>query len=256
MGILNVTPDSFSDGGKFNTIKTAVQHAEQMEKEGAALIDVGGESTRPGHKTVSAEEETARVVPVIEELVKHVTVPVSVDTSKASVAEKALKAGASFVNDVWGFRKDPDMAAVTADFGVPCCLMHNRESTLYRDVMAEITEDLEKSIEIALRRGVSEDAIIVDPGIGFGKTPEQNLVVLNNMEQLNKLGYPWLLGASRKSVIGYALNLSVEERLEGTLVTTVLGVQKGASFIRVHDVRENLYAVQMVRAIQQGKAVQ
>ncbi len=249
MGILNVTPDSFSDGGKFNTINNAVKQALRMEREGASLIDVGGESTRPGHESVSADEEISRVVPVITELKKNLSIPISIDTSKAAVAVKALNAGASLLNDVWGFRKDRDISAVAADFGVPCCLMHNRESTVYHDFLSEIKDDLKISIDIALRAGVSEDSIIIDPGIGFGKTVVQNLVVLNNLEIVNDIGFPWLLGASRKSVIGKSLDLPIDERMEGTVVTTVFGVQKGASFIRVHDVKENLRAVEMTRSI-------
>ncbi len=249
MGILNVTPDSFSDGGQFTTLNNAVIRALQMEEEGAALIDVGGESTRPGHAAVSADEEISRVLPVITELRKVLSIPISIDTSKAAVAEKAINAGASLINDVWGFRKDRNMAAVAADFGVPCCLMHNRETTVYRNLLVEIQDDLNVSIDTALKAGVKEDSILIDPGIGFGKTVVQNLKVLNNLEIINRMGYPWLLGASRKSVIGKSLNLPVDERLEGTLVTTVFGVQQGASFIRVHDIKENLRTLKMTQSI-------
>ncbi len=254
MGILNVTPDSFSDGGKFTSIRTAVTRALSMEEEGAGIIDVGGESTRPGHTEVSEEEELARVIPVIRELKKVLKIPVSIDTSKAAVAREALKAGASFINDVWGFRRDRHMAEVAADFGVPCCLMHNRERAVYENLFDEIKKDLSESVAIALSVGVKEDRIILDPGIGFGKTVEHNLAVLRNLSVMKELGFPWLLGASRKSVIGKTLNVPVDERLEGTLVTTVYGVQNGASFIRVHDVKENLKAVKMVQAIEKGNA--
>ena len=249
MGILNVTPDSFSDGGKYTDIEKALKQAERMAAEGAAIIDVGGESTRPGHVEVSAGEEIDRVVPVIRALTERLDIPVSIDTSKAVVAEAAVEAGASMINDVWGFKRDPDMAPLAADLGIPCCLMHNRKSRSYNNLMAEITSELGESVKLALDAGVKKDMIILDPGIGFGKSPEQNLAVMNSLEEITGMGFPWLLGASRKSMIGFALDLEVDERLEGTLVTTVIGVMKGASIIRVHDVKENLRAVKMTEAI-------
>lgn len=249
MGILNVTPDSFSDGGKFRTIQNAVSHAKRMVEEGATIIDIGGESTRPGHETVSVSEEISRVVPIIEELVQHVDAPISIDTSKAAVAEAAIKAGASLINDVWGFKAEPDIAQVAAKYDVPCCLMHNRGNKNYYDLIEDMKKDLEESIGIALEAGVKRENIILDPGIGFAKTVEDNLVVMNHLEKFLDLGYPMLLGTSRKSMIGRTLDLPVDQRLEGTLATTVIGIMKGCSIIRVHDVKENLRAAVMTEAI-------
>ncbi len=249
MGILNVTPDSFSDGGRFVNIDRAVGHAVEMEKEGASIIDVGGESTRPGHTEVSVQEELDRVIPVIERLKSAVGIPVSVDTSKAEVAEAAVRAGASMINDVWGFRKDPDMAVVAAGAGVPCCLMHNRKKPEYSDVVAEVISDLSVSTGIAIEAGVDRDKIIIDPGIGFGKTLEHNLVIMKNIKEFSSLGFPVLLGTSRKSMIGLTLDLPVDQRIEGTIATTVLGVMGGMSVFRVHDVAANLRAVRMTEAI-------
>ncbi|NLU08803.1 MAG: dihydropteroate synthase [Clostridiales bacterium] len=249
MGILNVTPDSFSDGGKFNSIEKAVKHAKKMEAEGADIVDVGGESTRPGHVPVSEEEEIERVIPVISTLVKCVEVPISVDTYKGKVAEKAIKAGASFINDIWGFKKDPYISEVAADYKVPCCLMHNRDNRNYRNLMEDILNDLRESINIAVKAGVDSRNIIVDHGIGFAKDYEQNLDVMNNLEQLSQLGCPVLLGTSRKSMIGRALNLPVGQRLEGTIATTVIGIMKKCDFVRVHDVKENKRAIMMADAI-------
>jgi len=254
MGILNVTPDSFSDGGKYTTVENAVVQAVRMEREGAAIIDVGGESTRPGHKEVSVNEEISRVVPVIKALQNKISVPLSIDTSKARVAEAAIKAGASLINDVWGFKKDGEMAEVAAHYNVPCCLMHNREKAVYNNdtLWNEIKTDLMQSVHIALSSGVKKEQIILDPGIGFGKTVDHNLTVMKHLGEMNTLGYPWILGASRKSMIGKTLDLPVTERLEGTLVTTIIGVQNGASLIRVHDVKENIRALKMVNAIQRA----
>ncbi len=249
MGILNVTPDSFSDGGKFSILDSAVGHAVRMAEEGADIIDVGGESTRPGHSVLSEDDELSRVIPVIKELVKVLEIPVSIDTSKAVVAREAIKEGASMINDVWGFRKDPAIVSVAADAGVFCCLMHNRDNTDYNDLIAEIKNELTKSIEIAVSSGVSRGKIIIDPGIGFGKTLEQNLELMARLPELQELGYPMLLGTSRKSMIGISLDLPVNERLEGTIATTVIGINSGCSIIRVHDVRENLRAARMTDII-------
>lgn len=252
MGILNVTPDSFSDGGRFFEVDAAVAQARRMEEEGADLIDIGGESTRPGHSPVTAQEELERVLPVLRALRAELSVPVSIDTSKAEVAEAVLREGAEMINDVWGFRRDPEIAAVTARSGAACCLMHNKERAEYLDLCGEIEEGLRESVEIALRAGVPEEKIIIDPGIGFGKTPEHNLQVLRNLRRFTGLGYPLLLGASRKSVIGKVLDLPAEERLEGTLATTVLGIREGADIIRVHDVRPNARAAAMADAVLRG----
>ena len=249
MGILNVTPDSFSDGGKFNDMDMAIKHAKRMVAEGVDIIDIGGESTRPGHEAVSEEEEIKRVVPIIEALTKEIKVPISVDTYKGKVAESAIRAGAAMINDVWGFKKDPYIALVAAKYNVPCCLMHNRDNKNYGDLIQDILKDLEESVEIALKAGVARENIILDPGIGFAKTHEDNLKTMNNLEKLNTLGYPVLLGTSRKSMVGFALNLPVEERLEGTLATTTIGIMKGCEFIRVHDIKENKRVCVMTDAI-------
>lgn len=249
MGILNVTPDSFSDGGKFNSIERAIEHARKMEAEGADIIDVGGESTRPGHVPVDQEEEIERVIPVIGALKKYIDIPISVDTYKGKVAEEALKAGANFINDVWGFKKDQYMAEVAAHYKVPCCLMHNRNNRNYKNLMEDLLSDLKESVDIALKAGVDPENIILDPGIGFAKDYEQNLDVMNNLEQLSKLEYPVLLGTSRKSMIGNALKLPTDERVEGTIATTVIGIMKNCDFVRVHDVKENKRAVMMADAI-------
>ena len=249
MGILNITPDSFSDGGKFSILDSAVGHAVFMEEEGADIIDVGGESTRPNHTVVSEEEEISRVIPVIKELVKVLSIPVSIDTSKSEVAKAAVKAGASMINDVWGFKKDPVIASVAAETGVVCCLMHNRDNTIYTNLIEDIKKELLESINMALNAGVKKNKIIIDPGIGFGKTLEQNMEVMSKLSELKELGYPVLLGTSRKSMIGLSLDLPVEERLEGTIATNVIGVNSGCSIIRVHDVKENLRAVRMADLI-------
>ncbi len=256
MGILNITPDSFSDGGRYMDVDSAVKQAEKMAADGASIIDVGGESTRPGHVEVSAREEIERVIPVIKELVKRVGLPVSIDTSKAVVARAAVEAGASMINDIWGFKRDKNIAEAAAELEVPCCLMHNRENRHYSDLLEQITAELKQSVELALKAGVREDRLILDPGIGFGKDPVQNLIVMKNLEKINELGFPWLLGASRKSMIGKALDLEIDERLEGTLVTTVMAVMKGASIVRVHDVKENFRAVKMTEAILNSGSLQ
>jgi len=249
MGILNMTPDSFSDGGKWNEQDIALSHIEAMIKDGADIIDVGGESTRPGHTKVSDEEEIARVVPVIEAIRKRFDVPISIDTYKSVVAKAALQAGAHLVNDVWGFKHDSEIARITAEYKVPCCLMHNKEKASYDNFMEDVILELQESIDIAISAGVATDQIIVDPGVGFGKTYEQNLAVINQLERLHELKVPVLLGTSRKSMIGLALDLPATERVEGTLATTVIGVIKGSAFVRVHDVKENKRVIQMTEAI-------
>lgn len=249
MGILNVTPDSFSDGGKWTVPDQALYRVEEMIMEGAAIIDVGGESTRPGHSQIFDEEEMARVLPVIEAVKARFDVPVSLDTYKSSVASEGIKAGADMINDVWGLKYDMDMAQVIADAGVACCLMHNRNETVYQDFMPEVLNDLEVSLEMAQRAGISYEKICLDPGVGFGKTYEQNLLILRKLDALHALGLPVLLGTSRKSVIGLTLDLPTEERLEGTLATSVMAVMKGIAFVRVHDIKENLRAIRMAEAI-------
>ena len=254
MGILNVTPDSFSDGGKWNETDRALAHAEAMLQDGADLIDIGGESTRPGYTVISEEEEIARVVPVIRAVKEQLGAVVSVDTYKAKVAERALEAGADLVNDIWGLKRDPDLAAVVAGSGAAYCLMHNREEAVYTDLIPDMKKDLSESIELARKAGIADDRIIIDPGVGFGKTYEHNLEVLRRLSEFCSMPYPVLLGTSRKSVIGNALGLPVSERLEGTLTTTVLAVLAGCAFVRVHDVKENKRVITMTEAVLKGPA--
>lgn len=249
MGILNVTPDSFSDGGKFNNIDAAVDHAAEMIEAGAAIIDVGGESTRPGYVMISDEEEINRTVPVIEALKTRFDIPVSIDTYKSSVARECVKAGADLINDIWGFKYDENMAAVAAEYNVACCLMHNRRNTDYTDFVKDVLSDLRESVDIALKAGVKPDKIITDPGVGFAKNYEQNLIIIKNVDRLKELGYPVLLGTSRKSVIGLTLNIPAAKRTAGTVATTVFGAAKGCVFFRVHDVAENKQALDMTQAV-------
>jgi dihydropteroate synthase len=252
MGILNVTPDSFSDGGKYNTVDASLKQVEKMISDGADIIDLGGESTRPGHTQISDEEEIERVVPMISAIRQRFDIPISIDTYKSAVGEAALKAGADLINDIWGFKYDPKLAEVTAKFQVPCVLMHNRDNRNYTNLMADLNCDLQESIDIALKAGVSKDKIILDPGIGFGKDYQHNMEVMHHLESLQSLGYPILLGTSRKGFIGLTLDLPVTERVEGTVATTVMGIMKGASIIRVHDVLENKRAAKMTAAILKG----
>lgn len=249
MGILNVTPDSFSDGGKWNDEDAALKHAEEMIEEGADIIDIGGESTRPGYTLLSDEEEIARVVPVIQAVKSRFDVPVSIDTYKSHVARAALEAGADLVNDIWGLKYDQELAGVIAEYQVPCCLMHNRREADYQDFMKDMLQDLRETISIAKKAGIPDQNIILDPGVGFGKTYENNLEAINRLEHMHELGYPILLGTSRKSVIGLTLDLPASERLEGTLATTVIGVMKKAAFVRVHDIRANARIIKMTEAI-------
>lgn len=252
MGILNVTPDSFSDGGKYNTIEAALKQAEKMIEEGADIIDIGGESTRPGYTMLSDEEEIERIVPAIEAVKKRFDIPVSIDTYKGNVAKAAIEAGADLINDIWGLKYDDILAGVIAESKLPCCLMHNRKEKDYKNFMEDVLTDLYETVQIAEKAGIADKKIILDPGVGFAKTYEQNLEIINKLEQLHALGYPILLGTSRKSVIGLTLDLPVEERVEGTLVTTVMGVMKKCTFVRVHDVKENKRAIQMTEAILNG----
>lgn len=249
MAILNVTPDSFSDGGKWNNMEAAKQHIADMIAEGADIIDVGGESTRPGHQQITVEEEIGRVVPVIRFIKENYDIPVSIDSYKSEVVKAALEAGADLVNDVWGLKYDEKVADLIAEYNVPCCLMHNRNNTDYTDFMPEMLDDLRESLAIAKKAGIRDEQIILDPGVGFGKTQDNNLTAIHQLEKMHELGYPILLATSRKSVMGYVLDLPSDERLEATLVTTVMGVMKGAAFVRVHDVKENLRAIKMTQAI-------
>ena len=251
MGILNVTPDSFSDGGKFDSVDAALKHTEEMIRDGASVIDIGGESTRPGFQPVSAEKELQRVIPVIERIRKEFDIPISVDTTKSEVAAAALNAGCEIINDINGLKGDPGIALQIARFNAFVVLMHNKDNTDYMDFIPDIKKDLLESCEIAANAGIPKDRIILDPGVGFGKTREQNLQVINRLEEFKTLGYPVLLGTSRKSVIGLTLDLPADERLEGTLATTVFAVMKGAAFVRVHDVKENIRTIRMTEAILQ-----
>lgn len=249
MGILNVTPDSFSDGGTHNTVDTALKHTEKMIKEGADVIDVGGESTRPGYTLISDDEEISRIVPVIEKIKNNFDIPISVDTYKSAVAEEGAKAGADLINDIWGFKYDEKVAEITAKYNLACCLMHNRKEALYNNFIEDVISDIKESISIAEKHNVDKNKIIIDPGVGFAKTYEQNLEIINKLEELHKLNLPILLGTSRKSVIALTLNLPVNERVEGTIATTVLGVIKNALFVRVHDIKENKRAILMTEKI-------
>lgn len=249
MGILNVTPDSFSDGGKFDNLDNALKHVEQMIEEGADIIDVGGESTRQGYTLLTDEEEISRVVPVIKAIKSRFDIPVSIDTYKSGVATAALDAGADMVNDIWGLKYDRKIADVIAKTDSFCCLMHNRNNTDYNDFMTDMMNDLKETVEIAKAAGIKDDKIILDPGVGFGKTYENNLEAINKVEMLKEFGYPVLLATSRKSVIGLTLDLPTDQRVEGTLVTTVLGVLKGCAFVRVHDIKENKRAIMMTEKI-------
>lgn len=252
MGILNVTPDSFSDGGSYTDVERAVAHAQKMVEEGADILDIGGESTRPGAAPVELQEELDRVLPVVRALADSCKVPISIDTYKAEVARQAIEAGAHIINDVWGAKKDPDMARVAAEYEVPIILMHNRPEPVYSDFFQDVLNDLRESVSIAKNAGVPDHRIILDPGIGFAKSLEQNLEVMRRLDEIVALGYPVLLGTSRKSMIGRVLDLPVEERLEGTAATVALGVAKGCHIVRVHDVREMKRVTRMMDAMLKG----
>jgi len=249
MGIVNVTPDSFSGDGLARDVSAAVEQAVRMCREGADIIDVGGESTRPGFEPIPAEEEIRRTLPVIERLVREVDSPVSIDTYKAEVARAALAAGAAMVNDVHGFRRDPEVAAAAAEFGVPAVAMHNQRGREYRDVIGDITAGLLESLRIAGERGLPRERVIVDPGFNFGWTAEQALEMLRRLGELRTLGRPVLVGTSRKSTIGSVLGLPVEERLEGTAATVALTIAGGADIVRVHDVKEMVRVARMADAV-------
>ena len=250
MGILNLTPDSFSDGGKWNDADAALKRVEVMLAEGMDILDVGGESTRPGYTQISVQEEIERTAPVIERIKAAFDVPVSLDTYKSDVAQAGIAAGADLINDIWGLKYESDMAAVIAGANCPCCLMHNRKEAVYQDFLPDMTKDLIDTLQIAGQAGIDGEKILLDPGIGFGKTYEQNLLALKYMAQIKEeFGCPVLLGCSRKSVIGLTLDIPVEERLSGTIATTVYAVMQGCMFVRVHDIRENVQAVRMTEAI-------
>ena len=250
MGILNVTPDSFSDGGQFNTFEAAIAQAKKMVADGAKIIDVGGESTRPGYTRISDEEEIARITPVIKAIVRDIpNVIVSVDTYKSHVAKAAIEAGAHMINDIWGAKADPNMAKVAADKNVPIILMHNRNDENYRDYWEDFLADINDSIRIVKEAGVPAEHVFLDPGIGFVKNLQQSIETMQKLSQLTALGYPVLLATSRKRLIGAVLDLPVEERLEGTLATCAFGVQSGCHMMRVHDVKETVRTVKMMDAL-------
>lgn len=249
MGILNATPDSFSDGGFYSSVDQAVKQAVQMEEDGADIIDIGGESTRPDHKPVTLDEELERVIPIIEAVKKKVNLPISIDTYKAEVAEQAIKAGAEIINDVWGAKKDPKIATVAATFDVPIILMHNRTNKNYVSLIDDMKTDLQESVDIAREAGVKKENIILDPGIGFALTSADNLVVMNKLDEFATLGFPVLLGASRKSFIGKVLNVPARERDAGTGATTCLAITKGVQIVRVHNVKMHAHLSKMMDAM-------
>ncbi|WP_332697288.1 dihydropteroate synthase [Halalkalibacter lacteus] len=249
MGIVNLTPDSFSDGGKYDEVERAVERAKQLVEDGADIIDIGGESTRPGATMVDEAEEIRRVVPIIEKVAKEISVPISIDTYKPEVAKQAIEAGAEIINDVWGAKWDKRMARVAADYNVPIILMHNRVDPTYNDLMQDVILDLEESISICLDAGVPKEQIILDPGIGFAKTHEENLEVMRHLDQITGMGYPVLLGTSRKSLIAKTLQLPVDERVEGTGATVCYGIMKGCHIMRVHDVKEMFRMAKMMDAL-------
>lgn len=247
MGILNVTPDSFSDGGKYNEIEQAVERTKEMVMQGAKIVDIGGESTRPGYTRISDAEEMARVVPVIR-AIREAGIPVllSIDTYKSAVAEAALEAGIDILNDIWGVKQDAGIATLAASYGVPLILMHNRDTAEYTDFWVEAKADLEESIAIAKSHGVTDEQIWLDPGIGFGKNTKQNIWMMQHLKDLVAMGYPVLLATSRKSLIGNVLKLPVEERVEGTAATVSFGIDQGVHMVRVHDVKEISRTVKMM----------
>jgi len=260
MGVINLSPDSFSGDG-VTDLETAVAQARRFVSEGADILDIGGESTRPGSAPVSIDKEIKRVVPVIERLASEVSIPLSIDTYKSKVVGPALEAGATMINDQWGLKRDPHLAELAAKWGAPLILMSNqrdkgvydtriqRDTAYYEDVMAEVTSSLRESLELSLRLGIPRENIILDPGIGFGKTWRQELEIIRRLEELKELGRPILIGPSRKSFIGLVLDLPVDERLEGTAAAIAIGIAKGADMVRVHDVQQMVKVCRMSDAI-------
>ena len=252
MGILNLTPDSFSGDGLGSGVSVAVEQALRFEAEGADFIDVGAESTRPGHESITAEEELGRLMPALEAIISRVNLPVSVDTSKAVVARNAVAAGAAIINDQWGLKSDPEIAVAAAQTGAGLILMHNQKGRHYDDLIPDVASSLSASAKTALDAGVPKGNIILDPGSGFGKTPDQNLEVLNRLREFTSLGYHLLLGTSRKSTIGMVLDLPVEERIEGTAATVALAIAGGVDIVRVHDVGHMVRVCRMSDAVVRG----
>jgi dihydropteroate synthase len=249
MGVLNVTPDSFSDGGKYNQINHAVQRAIEMVQNGVDLIDIGGESTRPGYTPISVEEELDRVIPVIEAITKAVPVPLSIDTFKSETARESIRAGAHIINDIWGAKFDPNMGKVAAELDVPIILQHNRDNQDYQSFFRDCLNDMYESIAIVKSAGVKDEQIILDPGIGFAKDYVRDIEMMQNLDKFVALGYPVLLGPSRKRMIGAVLDLPVNERLEGTGAAVCYGIQKGCQMVRVHDVKEISRMAKMMDAL-------
>lgn len=253
MGILNVTPDSFSDGGKWNHMDAAMRHVEEMLADGMDILDIGGESTRPGYTLISNQQEIDRVVPMIEAVKARFDVPISLDTYKSGVAKEGLSAGVDLINDIWGLKYDPDMAGVIAAAGVPSCLMHNRKTDTYNSFFSDMLQDLKETLNLADQAGIQRDTIILDPGVGFAKSYENNLECVKRLPDLiAAFDLPVLLGTSRKSMIGLALNLPADQRVEGTIATSVMAALSGCMFVRVHDVKANARAVRMTEAICYG----
>jgi dihydropteroate synthase len=252
MGIINVSPDSFSGDG-LATVDAAVAQAQRFVDEGADILDVGGESTRPSSAPITVDEELQRVIPVLERLAGRVSVPLSVDTYKYEVARRALDAGADMLNDIWGLKQEPRLAELTAEQGVPIILMSNQRDKPVKNIVSAVLSDLQRAIDLALNAGVPWEKIIVDPGVGFGKTLEQNLELVRRLDELKVLGRPILLGTSRKSMIGLVLDLPTEERLEGTAASIAIGIDRGADMVRVHDVKQMIRVCKMSDAIVRGK---
>lgn len=249
MGILNVTPDSFSDGGKYDQIDQAIEQAKKMVANGADIIDIGGESTRPGYTPVSMAEEIERIAPVIKAIKQALNVPISIDTFKAETAKAAVEAGADIINDIWGAKYDPKIAEVAATYDVPIVLMHNRKQPQYNDLIDDMKTDLQESIAIVKGYGVKDEQIILDPGIGFAKSMEENMEALRHLDSFKAIGYPLLLGVSRKRVVGHVLDLPIAERDEGTGAITSYGITKGVDIVRVHNVRLNARIAKMTDAL-------
>jgi dihydropteroate synthase len=252
MGIINVTPDSFSGDGLGANIPAIVDQALRFEEEGADFLDMGAESTRPGFQPVTAEEELRRLIPALEAIAARVDLPISVDTYKAQAARRAVEAGAVIINDIWGLKADPELAQVAAEAGTPLIIMHNQETRQYRDLLPDISASLKHSVGLALKAGVPRENIILDPGIGFGKTPDHNLEILKRLDEFKALGYPLLVGTSRKSTIGLVLGLPVDQRVEGTAATVALSIAGGADIVRAHDVKEMARVCRMSDAIIRG----
>ncbi|MEK7807334.1 MAG: dihydropteroate synthase [Chloroflexota bacterium] len=252
MGIINVTPDSFSGDGLGSDIPAILDRALRFEEEGADFLDVGAESTRPGSTPISVEEELHRLIPALEAIASRVGLPISADTHKGRVARLAIEAGAAIINDVWGLKADPEVASAAAEAGAPLILMHNQDTTDYHDLVRDISSSLSRSAELARRAGVPDQNIVLDPGIGFGKTPDQNLEVLGRLDEFKALGYPLLVGTSRKSTIGKVLGTPIDARVEGTAATLALTIAAGADIVRVHDVKQMVRVCRMADAVVRG----